>query len=275
MAAKKIVFKPDNDDDEYEYLGTQCFQINPNVEEKEIPTNGEEYLLKVVKERAKYATVTKCDLDISEINKKRCNTVNEHASPVRPELLKPTIEWQNIQIADFSDLHMYVIRMAARKKKLLPSMFEETYKDFLKDGEIQWEKVFESMEPTLSHVVGLTHNAIETGLETILSTLQQVQPGQSIDRRTGLWLHALLTVTRHPPQSDDSFLLRKICRRCAEIRASIDQNDEKARELATPLNIFICIIAKYFGQHDLGDYELDDSKVAQIYYDSKVAQIYY
>lgn len=104
---------------------------------------------------------------------------------MRPELLKPTIEWQNIQIADFSDLHMYVIRMAARKKNLLPSIFEETYKDFLKDGEIQWEKVFESTEPTLSHVVGLTHNAIETGLETILSILQQVQPGQSIDRRTG------------------------------------------------------------------------------------------
>lgn len=49
-------------------------------------------------------------------------------------------------------------------------------------------------------------------------------------------------------------------------RSHINIDHENAVELATPLNIFICIIAKYFGQHDLGDYELYDSKVAQIYF---------
>ncbi|XP_047026200.1 gem-associated protein 2-like isoform X2 [Helicoverpa zea] len=277
MTDKKFVFKhqqKDNDDD-HEYLGTQCFQISPNVEEKEIPTNGEEYLLKVIKERAKCATITKCNLDASQTRKKLCNTVKEHKVPEKPEKLKPTIEWQNIQIADFSDLHMYVVRMAARKKAELPTIFQDTYRDFMQDGEIQWMQVFESTEPTLSHVVGLSHGVVETGLDTILSILQRIKPGESIDRRTGLWLHALLTVARHPPQSDDSFLLRNLCRRCAEIRAGLNLDDENARELATPLNIFICIIAKYFGQHDLGDYELHDSKVGQIYYDSKVAQIFY
>lgn len=55
----------------------------------------------------------------------------------------------------------------------------------------------------------------------------------------------------------------------------MNHEDENSRDLATPMNIFICIIAKYFGQHDLGDYELKDTKVGQIYYDTKVKQIIY
>lgn len=99
---------------------------------------------------------------------------------------KPTIEWQNIQIADFSELHMYVIRMAAQKKELLPSILQDMYNGFMHDGGILWENVFNSTEPTLSHVVGLTQCHVESGLVTILSLLQKVKPGESIDRRTGI-----------------------------------------------------------------------------------------
>lgn len=206
MTDKKLVFNSQEND---EYLGVQCFQVDPNLEEKEIPTSGEEYLLKVMKERARYATISKCKLDHSVIYKNQCNSFKEvrtlifyflysyffslvlnnlklqATTPHKPDKLKPTIEWQNIQIADFSDLHLYVIRMAARKKELLPSIFQETYKDFIVDDAIQWRQVFETTEPTLSHVVGLTHSVVEMGLETILSIMHRVKPGQSIDRRTG------------------------------------------------------------------------------------------
>ena len=87
---------------------------------------------------------------------------------------------------------MYVIRMAARRKESLPSIFQEAYQGLIKDGEILWKKVFESTEPTLRHVVGLTHNHIESGLDTMLSELQRVKPGESIDRRTGTDAYILI-----------------------------------------------------------------------------------
>lgn len=67
----------------------------------------------------------------------------------------------------------------------MPLTFNDKYKGFRKNGQILWENVFESTEPTLSHVVGLSHRFVETGLATILSQLQKVKPGESIDRRTG------------------------------------------------------------------------------------------
>lgn len=105
--------------------------------------------------------------------------------PDIPEKLKPTIEWQNIQTADFSDLHLYVVRMAARRKGELESIFQNSYKEYLEDGVIQWAVLITSVDPTLSHVVGLTQPKVDPGLETILSLLQKVKPGQTIDRRTG------------------------------------------------------------------------------------------
>lgn len=69
MTDKKIVFKKSKNDND-EYSGAQCFQINPDVVEREVPTNGEEYLLKVIKERAKCATVTRCNVDVSKFNRK-------------------------------------------------------------------------------------------------------------------------------------------------------------------------------------------------------------
>lgn len=74
MTDQKIVFKKKrNDDNDQEYTGSQCFQIGPNVKEREIPTNGEEYLLKVMKERAKCATVTRCNLDVLSKFNEKCN----------------------------------------------------------------------------------------------------------------------------------------------------------------------------------------------------------
>lgn len=74
MTERKFIFtkRRSKDNDNSDLLGSQCFQINPNVVEREIPTNGEEYLLKVMKERAKCATVTRCKLGVlTKLNKRR------------------------------------------------------------------------------------------------------------------------------------------------------------------------------------------------------------
>lgn len=53
------------DIDEPDYLLLPCFQIDPDVKMKDVPTTGQEYLLKVIKERQNYKTVTTCNKDLS------------------------------------------------------------------------------------------------------------------------------------------------------------------------------------------------------------------
>lgn len=74
MSDKKFIFKNNGNDD---YLGIKCFQVDPNVEMKEIPTNGEEYLLKVMSERANYASIATCKLSNSEIYKQPTSSFRE------------------------------------------------------------------------------------------------------------------------------------------------------------------------------------------------------
>lgn len=71
MAQKKCVFKKDNSDyEEEDFFTSKCFQVSPDVQFKEVPTNGEEYLLKVIKERENYATVLQCDyIDYKKLSK--------------------------------------------------------------------------------------------------------------------------------------------------------------------------------------------------------------
>lgn len=66
MSKNKLVCKLKDDDEDSDPLLSPCFQISPGVELKEVPTNGEEYLLQVKKEREKYSFVSKCNKDYSK-----------------------------------------------------------------------------------------------------------------------------------------------------------------------------------------------------------------
>lgn len=79
MSAKakdKIMKVRDRDEDD-ESLSSPCFQIDPNVELKDIPTTGDEYLLKVMKERQSCLVVTKCNEDFSKFAKNQSCFVKE------------------------------------------------------------------------------------------------------------------------------------------------------------------------------------------------------
>lgn len=75
--SEKCLYKRAQDDDDLDTLSTVCFQINPGVQLREVPTNGEEYLLKVIKERQNYSTVTKCNKDYSKFAKNQSCFVKE------------------------------------------------------------------------------------------------------------------------------------------------------------------------------------------------------
>lgn len=78
MPKKKVILKakvPENEN--ADALMSPCLYINPDVEFKDIPTTGEEYLLKVIKERENYSQVTKCQQDISKFAKNQSCFISE------------------------------------------------------------------------------------------------------------------------------------------------------------------------------------------------------
>ncbi|CAK1602240.1 unnamed protein product [Parnassius mnemosyne] len=251
MPKNKIVVKPkDCDTDNPDDLLSPCFQINSNVELKDIPTTGEEYLLKVIKERENYSQVTKCDKDYSKFAKNQSCFVNELPLAKVPDNLKPTIEWQNIQVADFSDVRLYISRLLANKSHW-PNCIKVVEID--QDNLIGWRKFFEINEPTLSCVLGLRYTLLDRALEVLTDIIDDVEPGKTIDYKTGQWIYAFLACTRQPLLSDTTSILRNLARKCAEIRSHLNPEAENIKEAVAPLNIFICLVSRYFRQYDLAD----------------------
>lgn len=250
MTEKKCIYKSRDDDENGDVLSSPCFRIGPEVLLKDFPTTGEEYLLKVMKERQSCSIITKCTKDYSKYSKNQSCFVEEVPHAKAPDKLKPTIEWQNIQVADFSDVRMYISRLLSKKSQWPNNVERVNVEDNSLRG---WKCFFSEREPTLTCVLGLQHVLLDRGLEMLTEILGEVKSGNTIDHKTGQWIYAFLACTRQPLLSDTTSILRHLARKCAKIRSHIDPDDENAQLLAAPLNIFVCIVARYFRQYDLAD----------------------
>ncbi|XP_022130235.2 gem-associated protein 2 isoform X2 [Pieris rapae] len=194
-----------------------CFQISNDVKLKDVPSTGEEYLLAVINERRNCQMVTKCKIDCSKFAQNQSEFVKEIPHPKAPERLKPTIEWQNIQVADFSDIRLYISRLLDKR-----SHWPKIRKLKVNPVDEVWTNFFETHEPTLSCILGQ-------------------------------WIYAILACTRQPLLPNTVSILRNLARRCAEVRSHINPEEENSKELVTPFNVFICLVSRYFGQFDLAD----------------------
>ncbi|XP_038208045.1 gem-associated protein 2-like [Zerene cesonia] len=250
MSAKQCIFKLNKPNQQEESLISPCFQISKNVELKEIPTTGEEYLLKVMNERRNHATITRCNVDCSKFSRNQSRFVTQVPHVKAPDNLKPTIEWQNVQVADFSESRMYISRLLAKKTQWPKDV---TNISLDQNSSKEWIELFETREPTLSCILGLNHTILDNGLEILIESLNNVKPGDTIPYKTGQWIYAILACTRQPLLSDTVSILRNLARKCSEIRSRLNPEKDTSKEYATPLNVFICLVARYFRQYDLAD----------------------
>ncbi|XP_049875545.1 gem-associated protein 2-like [Pectinophora gossypiella] len=248
MPKQKIKIS-DHESDQDDIL-KPCLQIGSEVKLKDVPTTGEEYLLKVMKERQNYDAVTICKKDFSKYNKNQDRFIYEIPRASVCDKLKPTLEWQNIQVADFSEVRMNVSRLRAQK-----SEWAYKIKKLIKEPSnvAEWKQFFANSEPTMSCVLGLRNALVDNGLEMLIEILKEVKPGHSIEYRTGQWIYALLACVIQPLLSETTCILRDLSRKCAEIRSNINPDDENAPEAVAPMNIFICLVGRYFRQYDLAD----------------------
>lgn len=212
---KRVIYNARNtetDDEE----PSRCFEISPDVEMKDIPITGEEYLLKVIKERQQCAAVTVCAKDVSKFAKNQSrfykevigslcfcksfvfhvlflllcfirilNLLQPAGTKTAPDKLKPTIEWQKIQVSDFSEVRSDLTKILVM---LMKTGKMETKAKAIKIGDDTlegWKVFFENNDPTLSCALGLKPDKLVRGLEMLVEILEEVEPGQTVDHKTG------------------------------------------------------------------------------------------
>ncbi|XP_013792825.1 gem-associated protein 2-like [Limulus polyphemus] len=66
----------------------------------------------------------------------------------------------------------------------------------------------------------------------------------------GRWFYALLSCLEKPLTPEACSSLRSLARACANLRASLETKEDPR---LIPLNLLICLVARYFDQGDLAD----------------------
>lgn len=97
-----------------------------------------------------------------------------------------------MQVADFSDMRMYISRILARKSSW-PSDVQKI--EIEQNNLIGWKNFFMKSDPTLSCVLGLRYTLIDRGLEMLTETLNEVKSGYTIEHKTGK--HEIVVVHRY------------------------------------------------------------------------------
>ncbi|XP_012525396.1 gem-associated protein 2 [Monomorium pharaonis] len=216
------------------------------------PSSGEEYIKRVVIEARQCADVVVADLDPSCVKQPTKAYVKTLAGCVQaPANLKPTIEWQQYQVSDFSKLRLYVSQLKNEiligKRKWRPPDInlpdindQNAWVSFCLGAE-------EKIEPTLNTLFCFNQSNIEQVLEHLV---QFVETERRIEYKIGQWIYTLLAILEQPLQPDTCSCLRSLARACSVIR--VDSRELDAQELGA-LNLFICLVARYFRQLDLAD----------------------
>ncbi|KAB0794577.1 hypothetical protein PPYR_11416 [Photinus pyralis] len=231
----------DCDSDE-EFFTKKCFAVElpKNFDPNSTPSTGEEYLQHVMYEARNCDKVKSVNFDSHKFRQKQTVYVSETdrdyvAAPTR---MVPSIEWQENIIREFEDYRHYVASQ-------LPHTPNPKKSDFI------WSENSALEYPELLTITNL--NCIEQTsiLKRIIENLESIKEGCSIDRVLGCWIYSILSVLEKPLYGNSYLLLRDLSRECSKIRSKLPS--DASPELYTPLNVFICIVARFFGQLDLID----------------------
>ncbi|CAK9818626.1 Gem-associated protein 2 [Anthophora quadrimaculata] len=228
-------------------------QIDENINLSVPPTSGEEYIKRVVIEAQQCADVVVADVDRKCFTKPTIEVEHLSGCVEAPPWLSPTLDWQMCQVSDFSNIRLYIsqlkneIQTAKRKWRPLkidmPSIDDE--KGWIKfcSGREETRRVV----PTLNTVFCLNQSMVEQILEYLVV---YIETETKIEYELGQWLYALLVVLEMPLTPDMCSCLRSLARTCSVMRAKSMKLE--VYEIGA-LNLFICLVARYFRQLDLAD----------------------
>ncbi|XP_067009426.1 gem-associated protein 2 isoform X1 [Anabrus simplex] len=231
--------------------------INEDFDPSVPPATGQEYIQRVVLEASRCEGVVVAEIDRSRFKKQTININAAETCPVTPSHLMPTLEWQQCQVADFSSLRQALARRKAAGIPVpsykLPNIEDEggwyslcfgcDMKLVEKEGTSD-----EGLRPLVSVLLSMNQPMIEQLLEYHVDWLKN---RSELSLQQGRWLFALLACLELPLVPETCSVLRTLARKCACIRAAVEETAD--HPVVAPLNLLICLVARYFRQMDLAD----------------------
>lgn len=223
----------------------------------EVFLTGEEYLHHVIYERKHCKEWVTVDIDRTKFESKRTvlveevtqhvvknamrtkNLLQEEPVPKAHESLLPSKDWQQQQIKDFLLLRKYVAEKAQAEPQV--NLIHESH----------WEDKLSNDKPTFSEIVDLKQSAKLRLLQFIYKKLCSIPEGYSIHYNVAKWTYALLAALELPLSPINYHELRLFAKELARIRSHLSADSNK--DDSVPLNLFICLIGRVFGQLDLAD----------------------
>ncbi|XP_069110835.1 gem-associated protein 2-like [Argopecten irradians] len=230
------------------------------------PTSGSEYLKRVRQEAKGCPKVVVAKIDQAGFHQTVLINQVTGCHPA-PRGYAFDIDWQRTQVANFAELRQNLARQKALRKKhavaekrTLPAgndvegwcrlCFGRLHPPGSRPQEVVPEEAEDQIErgtlPYLSIVMGMDQAVLVKVLEYHVNWFEAT----GFTERQGCWFYAILAWLQKPLTPEACSLLRSLARGAANLRATLDSADNP--HLA-PLNLFICLVSRYFDQSDLAD----------------------
>jgi len=228
-------------------------EISDDIDLNLPPTSGEDYIKRVVIEAKRCDSVVVAEIDESRLKKPTVNVPALAGCVKAPISLSPSLQWQQCQVADFSDIRLRIAGLRSNIQNgkwknpsmALPDIDDRSSWLKLCSADVP-EGCSESL-PTLGIIFSMSHPTIEQVLEYLVEIIDEQE---ELSLSLGRWVYALLAVLELPLNPDACSCLRTLARCCSKIRAKTNPAQQTQ---VNALNLFICLVARYFRQLDLAD----------------------
>lgn len=273
-------------------LGIQAFHVESDDNDLDLdipPTTGNEYLRRVRKEASGCPQIVVADVNIDSFKNKQTVHFKQWIGDYQPAPtgFAPSLQWQNMQVANFAEQRMKLARYKAKRQTLkvakLPTVPHAndieswcklcfgrikpparvkqptpvpavmpldngvTSTSMQMAGHVTNFPNHEGILPLVSVMVAMDQSTVLKVLEYHLNWFEVT----GFTEKQGYWFYALLVCLDKPLLPDACSLLRGLARACSRLRASLEGPDDSR---LLPLNLFICLISRYFDQSDLTDH---------------------
>lgn len=233
--------------------------LGPGFDPRQIPLTGEQYLQHVLYERSKKCPEIVCSLapppPPSAAAKRNSSRKIEkvfasHASGVPMSQKKSTIEWQTIQINNFTTLRDKINQLRLKMGEVKEEHPTSDPPQLpLIDEPDAWKQYCCENLPLLRSVLAIPLKSLDVLLEYLQSWLQESEPPPTSSKAwITMWIYACLAYIFIPLDPNVCSVLRDIAKTCRQLR---DLSSDATQN--TSYSLIICIISSYFGQLDLSD----------------------
>lgn len=233
------------------------------------PRNPKEYLRQVQLEASLCPEVVVAQIDPKKLKKKQTVNASVAGCHAAPAGFSPSLSWQQQQVSNFSDVRQSIAKnrkhwssQSLDDNVMMPKLTdEEGWKRFClgekiylgassdhTDAEPELALDYSKMgfPPFLSIVSRLNQSTVLMVLEILTGWFEE----HEFTPQLGRWLYALLACLEKPLLPEAHSCIRQLARRCAQLRSALESEDD---EKLPPLNLLICLVARYFEQNDLAD----------------------